>query len=83
MHDNSKKFRSKQLKITVNGQEFFGNLYENATTKDLVKALPVTITMKELNGNEKYYYLQSQLPVNAIIPSNIKIGDIMLYEMIT
>ena len=69
----------KQLKITVNGQEFFANLYENATTKELVKALPITITMKELNGNEKYYYLQSQLPVNATIPSNIKIGDIMLY----
>ena len=42
----------KRLKITANGQEFFANLYENATTKELVKALPMTITMKELNENE-------------------------------
>lgn len=69
----------KKLKLTVNGQEFFANLYENATTKELVKALPMTITMKELNGNEKYYYLPSKLPVNATVPSNINTGDIMLY----
>lgn len=69
----------KRLKITANGQEFFANLYENATTKELVKALPMTITMKELNENEKYYYLQSKLPVNASVPSNINAGDIMLY----
>lgn len=69
----------KQLKITINGQEFFAKLYDNATTEGLVKALPMTITMNELNGNEKYYYLQSKLPVNAEVASEINAGDIMLY----
>ena len=35
--------------------------------------------MSELNGNEKYYYLSNSLPTNADRPSNIHIGDLMLY----
>ena len=41
--------------------------------------LPLTLNMRELNGNEKYYYLDTGLTTNASRPSEINAGDIMLY----
>ena len=35
--------------------------------------------MEELNGNEKYYYLESMLPSNPTRVEKIESGDIMLY----
>lgn len=35
--------------------------------------------MRELNGNEKYYYLNSSLPTNAQKVGYINAGDVMLY----
>ena len=35
--------------------------------------------MSELNGNEKYYYLENSLPVDSISPGRINSGDLMLY----
>ena len=35
--------------------------------------------MNELNGNEKYIYLDSTLPTNPINPNHINSGDVMLY----
>ena len=39
----------------------------------------MTITMKELNGNEKYYDLPISLPTDAHKPGSIHAGDIMLF----
>ena len=35
--------------------------------------------MNELNGNEKYVYLNNSLPTNSYNPKRINSGDIMLY----
>ena len=35
--------------------------------------------MNELNGNEKYHYLDSSLPTNSYQPGTIHAGDLMLY----
>ena len=37
------------------------------------------MNMTELNNNEKYYYLNTTLPVNSERVGTIKKGDIMLY----
>ena len=37
------------------------------------------LEMNELNGNEKYYYLDESLPVNPYSPNTIGKGDIMLF----
>lgn len=39
----------------------------------------MTLNMSELNGNEKYHYLNSTLPTNAACPGTIQNGDILLY----
>jgi hypothetical protein len=38
------------------------------------------VDMKELNGNEKYFHLATDLPVDAATPGTIQAGDLMLFE---
>ena len=67
------------LKININGQRFTAMLYDNAATQKLVQNLPVTLNMKDLHGNEKYYYLDTSLPAKAQHIGKINAGDIMLF----
>jgi len=54
-------------------------LADNATAEAFKSLLPLTLNMTELNGNEKYNYLSTNLPSNASNPGTIHAGDIMLY----
>lgn len=67
------------LKININGQRFTAMLYDNAATQKLVQNLPVILNMKDLHGNEKYYYLDTSLPAKAQHIGKINAGDIMLF----
>lgn len=68
-----------QLKIEVGGQTFTATLLDNPTTRALLERLPITVSMRELNGNEKYYYIPESLPNDPQRPGNIHAGDLMLY----
>ena len=52
---------------------------ENDSTQAFASMLPLTLDMNELNGNEKYFYLDSSLPADSNNPGTINAGDIMLY----
>ena len=69
----------KNLSLQVNGKPFKITLEENETTEALTKVLPLKIIMNELNGNEKYYYLDTMLPSNPTRVEKIESGAIMLY----
>lgn len=45
-----------QLQIEIGEQVFTATLLDNPTTRALLEQLPLTVSMEELNGNEKYYY---------------------------
>ena len=47
--------------------------------KSFLKILPKEVLMNELNGNEKYVYLDSTLPTNSSNIKTIYAGDVMLY----
>ncbi len=68
-----------KMRITVGGKEFTATLEGNETSKALQALLPMTLDMSELNGNEKYYYLNQSLPTNTERVGIIHAGDIMLY----
>ena len=42
-------------------------------------SFPLTLEMSELNGNEKYAYLDGSLPANPKNPGGIRAGELMLY----
>ena len=65
--------------ITVGDKEFNAVFYKNETTDALIKKLPITVSMKDLNSNEKYYYFDEAFPKNSEKVGNIDAGDIMLY----
>ena len=67
------------LTIEAGGQTFTAELLDSDTTRALLERLPLTVTMGELNGNEKYHYLPEPLPTHAERPGTIQAGDLMLY----
>jgi len=70
---------SKRLRIRVGQRTFTATLLNNATATAFKARLPLTRSMRELNGNEKYGDLTPGLPTNAANPGTIQPGDLMLY----
>lgn len=71
--------KKNQMIITINGQQFQVDLYDNETVNALKEKLPMTLSMDELHGNEKYIYLDESLPTSTENIGTIKTGDIMLF----
>ena len=67
------------MKAIINDNEYIINLEDNETAKSFINILPKELTMNELNGNEKYIYLDTTLPTNEFNPKKINAGDVMLY----
>lgn len=67
------------LSINIDGKDYVLNVENNQTTKELIKLLPLNITMQDFNQNEKYYNLSSSLPTDEYNVGKIKKGDVMLY----
>ena len=65
--------------ITIKNKKYEAVLYDNSTTKELIKKFPITITMSDLNGNEKYYNFSKSFPTSSENVENINKGDIMLF----
>ena len=65
--------------ISVGENSFTATLYDNPAAKAFLEQLPLTLHMSELNGNEKYFYLEQTFPTDASRPSGIHAGDLMLY----
>ncbi len=68
------------IKISVGGKVFEAALEDNAAAQEFYKMLPLEIKMNELNGNEKYFRLNKNLPSNDKRAGNISAGDLMLWS---
>jgi len=75
--DNAVKSNKVRIKIGVS--TFTATLLDNPTAKAFKALLPLTINMKELNNNEKYFDLSKSLPTNSSVPASIQAGDLMMY----
>ena len=64
-----------KMKIKIGSNNFTAILYENKTAGALKAMLPLTLTMSELNGNEKYFQLSTNLPTNTENIGTIQEGD--------
>ena len=77
--NNNTNTDTMKLKITIGTYIFIATFYNNTTATAFKSRLPLTIKMNELNGNEKYFDLSNDLPVNASNPGTIQTGDLMIY----
>lgn len=70
---------SNTITIRIGDKVFAATLSGNATAAAFKKLLPLSVTMTELNGNEKFATLPGTVPGRASTPSSIQTGDLMLY----
>lgn len=76
---NNNEEYMENIKVNINGTIYEVTILDNETTKAFINKLPQEFNMQELNDNEKYVYLDYELPANSINPKQITKGDIMLY----
>lgn len=60
--------------LSVGGTDFIVELAGNETSDALLRMLPVTLTMSDLNGNKKYHHLGTSLPTDPYRPGTIEAG---------
>ena len=77
--ENHESETSQTMRIEIGNQTFTATLANNETAVAFLALLPMTVTMNDLNGNEKYCNLASDLPTAGYRPGTIRSGDIMLY----
>lgn len=78
--DNSMKVSDdKMISVIIDGKTYKLNLESNTTADEFIKLLPKEYTMNELNGNEKYVYINESLSTVKYMPKRIEKGDVMLY----
>lgn len=78
-NDNDNETMERNITITVNGTSFAATLEDNEAGRAFAALLPLTLDMSEMNGNEKYHYLDESLPTESYRPGTIQTGDLMLY----
>jgi hypothetical protein len=69
----------KKMKLKIGNHTFPATLSDNSAAAAFQSLLPLTLTMIELNGNEKYADLPRRLPADDSNPGTIRAGDLMLY----
>ena len=67
------------INVIIGSMTFTATIDDTETGRAFYNMLPMTLNMTELNGNEKYCYLDNSLPTASYHPGTINAGDIMLY----
>lgn len=68
------------IKVTINNKIYTLKLENNSTIHEFLNLLPQEFMMDELNGNEKYVYMNNSLTTNSYNYNHIEKGDVMLYK---
>lgn len=67
------------LRIQIGEARIEAALETNETARAFAALLPRSLDMRELNGNEKYFYLDAALPAAPSAVGRVEAGDVMLY----
>ena len=69
-----------QYYIKIKDKEYQIELESSETAEQIKSKLPFAISMKNLNGNEVYYYFDESFKTNQQSVGTINQGDIYLYQ---
>lgn len=67
------------FRIIIGSATFSGSFYTTEAAEAFRATLPLTVTMSDLNDNEKHCELPQNLPTSTTRPGTIRNGDLMLY----
>ncbi len=69
-----------KIRLTINGKAMTATLADNATAKDFLSLLPMTLTLEDYAATEKIGYLPRKLSTaGAPAGSDPAVGDIAYY----
>ena len=69
-----------KIRLTINGKAINATLIDNATTKDFLTLLPMTLTLEDYAATEKISYLPRKLSTaGAPAGSDPSVGDVTYY----
>ena len=70
-----------KIKMTFGNEEVFVRMNDNPTSRDFLKQLPLTLTLKDYAGTEKISYLAKKLSTkDAPAGSDPDVGDFAYYS---
>lgn len=70
----------RQIRLAFDGKETIVSLEDNATTRDFLSMLPITLTFEDYAGSKKISYLPRDLSTeDAPGFYNPAVGDLILY----
>src|SRR5256885_7269522 len=69
-----------KINIKTGGNILVASLADNATARDFVSLLPLSLSMKDLFGREKYGDLPKELSENGPRKNRYEVGDIAYWS---
>jgi len=69
-----------KININVGDKILAASLADNATARDFVSVLPLTLSMKDLFGREKYGDLPKALSENGLRKNTYEVGEIAYWS---
>ena len=73
------KLSAMEIEVIIEGKRFTAEIEDGETGRAFCALLPMTLTMSDLNGNEKYHYLSEAFPTNSQYYAKVEPGDLMIY----
>lgn len=77
---SSEGTQNMKINITVSGKTVTATVMDNPIAKDFVSLLPLTMSMKDLFGREKFGHLQRALSEKGPRTSRYEVGDIAYWS---
>jgi hypothetical protein len=76
----AQEVKAMKIRMDLNGTRVTATLDDNATSKDFMALLPLTVTLEDYNGTEKISKLEKKLSTkDAPAGINPSVGDIAYY----
>ncbi|KAK2950241.1 hypothetical protein BLNAU_14825 [Blattamonas nauphoetae] len=72
-------YMEEKFSLTFGSHTYTFSLFDNTTGQAFKNLLPLTLSMTDVNSNEKFIRLPQSLPQNEASPGQINSGDIYLY----
>lgn len=69
-----------KIRLTVNGQVITAILIDGETTRDFVSLLPLTLTLNDLFGREKFGHLPRAISTDGKRTHTYEIGDVAYWS---
>ena len=76
----SERTTNMKIRISIADKVFIATVADNATARDFISVLPLSVSMKDLFGREKYGDLPKALSENGPRKTRYEVGDIAYWS---